>query len=62
MAVGRMYPHLNRAREVSAKIAANVAAYAFDQGLSKPGTPRPADLQKHMETVMYKPFGGASLK
>ena len=62
MAVGRMYPHLSRAREVSARIAANVAAYAFDEGLSKPGTPRPADLLKHMETVMYKPFGGASLK
>ena len=56
-----MYPHLSRAREVSAKIAAKVAAYVFDNGLDKSGTVRPADLHRHMKSVMYQPFGGISL-
>jgi malate dehydrogenase (oxaloacetate-decarboxylating)(NADP+) len=59
IAVGRMYPPLSKARDVSAQIAAAVAAFAFDKGIVKPGSERPADLLAFCKSKMYAPFDGA---
>jgi malate dehydrogenase (oxaloacetate-decarboxylating)(NADP+) len=51
--VGRVYPSLQRIREVSRDIAVAVAEVAFDAGLAD--NPRPADLRTHVEGAMYWP-------
>jgi len=52
-AKGRIYPGLDRIREVSAAIAVDVADVAFRSGLTKMN--RPADLLKHIKAQMYDP-------
>ena len=50
---GRIYPPLARIREVSLKIAAAVAAIAYDQGLE--ATPKPADLASFIRAQVFEP-------
>jgi len=52
-AKGRIFPGLERIREVSAAIAVPVAEVAFRRGLTKMN--RPADLLKHVKAQMYDP-------
>ncbi|KAI3801986.1 hypothetical protein L1987_30106 [Smallanthus sonchifolius] len=51
---GMIYPPLTNIRKISANIAANVAAKAYDLGLAT-RLPRPADLVKYAESCMYTP-------
>ncbi|HUX38934.1 MAG TPA: NAD-dependent malic enzyme [Rectinemataceae bacterium] len=51
--LGRVYPALDRIREVSAHIGAAVAKVAFDDGLAR--VPRPADLLSFVEAAMWEP-------
>lgn len=51
--MGRIYPALDRIREVSAAIAVAVAEVAFERGLTKMS--RPADLLKQVKAHMYNP-------
>ena len=53
LAAGRVYPSLDRIREVSAKIAFAVADLAHRQGLA-PG-PTPPDLTARIEKLIYQP-------
>jgi len=53
LAAGRVYPPLNRIREVSAKIAFAVADLAYRRGLA-PG-PTPPDLTARIEQLIYQP-------
>ena len=53
LAAGRVYPSLNRIREVSAKIAFAVADLAHRRGLA-PG-PTPSDLAHRIERLVYQP-------
>jgi malate dehydrogenase (oxaloacetate-decarboxylating)(NADP+) len=53
LAQGRIYPGLDRIREVSAAIAVAVAEVAFQRGLT--AMPRPADLRAHVAAQMYDP-------
>jgi malate dehydrogenase (oxaloacetate-decarboxylating)(NADP+) len=53
LAQGSLYPPLSQVREVSARIAAAVAAVAFHDGLA--GIDRPADLLGFIRTQMYAP-------
>jgi len=50
---GSLYPPLARVREVSAHIAAAVAAVAFARGLA--GAPRPDDPLALVRSQMYEP-------
>ena len=52
-AKSRIFPGLERIREVSAAIAVAVAEVAFRSGLTK--MTRPADLLKHVKAQMYDP-------
>jgi malate dehydrogenase (oxaloacetate-decarboxylating)(NADP+) len=53
LAVGRLYPSLQRIREVSLAIAESVAAVAFQQGLAeKPGK---HPLHEYIQSQMYQP-------
>ena len=52
-AQGSLYPPLKNIRDVSAQIAAAVAAVAYRQGLA-PGT-EPADLLGFVKSQMYEP-------
>lgn len=52
---GMIYPPLTNIRKISAHIAANVAAKAYELGLAT-RLPRPADLVKHAESCMYTPY------
>jgi malate dehydrogenase (oxaloacetate-decarboxylating)(NADP+) len=53
LAVGRLYPSLQRIREVSLAIAESVAAVAFQQGLAqKPGK---HPLHEYIKSQMYQP-------
>lgn len=54
LAEGRVYPALNRIREVSAGIATAVAQVAYDQGLAT--VPHPADLPAFIQSQMYQPI------
>ncbi|MBI5529400.1 MAG: NAD-dependent malic enzyme [Deltaproteobacteria bacterium] len=51
--MGRIYPSLTRIREVSANIGAAVAAVAFKDGLAR--IRKPANLLRHVKSVMWKP-------
>jgi malate dehydrogenase (oxaloacetate-decarboxylating)(NADP+) len=53
LAAGRIYPELQRIREVSGKIAYEVAEIAFRRGLAR--CPRPDDLAAAVASAMYKP-------
>jgi malate dehydrogenase (oxaloacetate-decarboxylating)(NADP+) len=50
---GRIYPALERIREVSARIAVAVAEVAFSEGLA--GVPRPKDVLKLVQASMWEP-------
>ena len=50
---GSLYPALPRIREVSAHIAAAVAATANRSGLA--GTPPAADMLEHIQAQMFNP-------
>ncbi|XP_022893342.1 NADP-dependent malic enzyme-like [Olea europaea var. sylvestris] len=52
---GMIYPPLSNIRKISANIAANVAAKAYELGLAT-RLPRPSDLVKHAESCMYTPY------
>ncbi|KAI3471465.1 hypothetical protein Pfo_031103 [Paulownia fortunei] len=51
---GMIYPPFSNIRKISAHIAANVAAKAYELGLAT-RLPRPADLVKYAESCMYTP-------
>ncbi|XXG57369.1 hypothetical protein AAC387_Pa03g4540 [Persea americana] len=51
---GQIYPPFSNIRKISAHIAANVAAKAYDLGLAT-RLPRPVDLVKYAENCMYNP-------
>jgi malate dehydrogenase (oxaloacetate-decarboxylating)(NADP+) len=51
---GSLFPPLNQIRSVSAKIAADVVARAYDLGLAR-HTPRPANLEEFCKSKMYSP-------
>ena len=53
LATGRVYPPLNRIREVSAKIAFAVADLAHRRGLAT--EPRPPDLAEHIQQLIFQP-------
>ena len=53
LAQGSLFPALRRVREVSAHIAAAVAAVAFDEGLA--GVEHPGDLELYVREHMYDP-------
>ncbi len=53
LALGRVYPALDRIREVSAYIAAATAQVAYDRGLAT--VPQPADLVAAARAAMYEP-------
>ncbi|EPS61465.1 malic enzyme, partial [Genlisea aurea] len=52
---GMIYPPFAGIRTISAHIAANVAAKAYELGLAT-RLPRPADLVKFAESCMYTPY------
>ncbi|KAL9250872.1 NADP-dependent malic enzyme-like protein [Drosera capensis] len=51
---GLLYPPLNNIRKISAHIAANVAAKAYELGLAT-RLPQPENLVKYAESCMYSP-------
>ncbi|XP_010915394.1 NADP-dependent malic enzyme [Elaeis guineensis] len=51
---GLIYPPFTNIRKISAKIAANVAAKAYELGLAS-HLPRPENLVKYAESCMYSP-------
>ncbi len=53
LAQGRIYPALERIREVSARIAVAVAEVAYAEGLAT--LPRPDDLPAYVQSLMYVP-------
>ncbi|KAJ3695076.1 hypothetical protein LUZ60_000453 [Juncus effusus] len=54
-AKGLIYPPFTNIRKISAHIAANVAAKAYELGLAS-RRPRPQDLVKYAESCMYTPL------
>lgn len=53
LAMGRVYPDLQRIREVSAKIAVAVAEVVFARKLTR--MPHPSDIAEHVLAQMYQP-------
>jgi malate dehydrogenase (oxaloacetate-decarboxylating)(NADP+) len=53
LAQGSLLPPLKNVRDVSAHIAAAVAAVAFREGLAQ--VPEPADLLSFVQSQMYEP-------
>jgi malate dehydrogenase (oxaloacetate-decarboxylating)(NADP+) len=56
LAMGRLYPPLERVRDVSRRIACAVAEVAYAAGLAE--APRPEDLTAHVAALMYEPTYG----
>lgn len=54
LAAGRLYPPLDRIRDVSARIAVGVAEVAFTRGLA--AAPRPADVPAAIRAAMFEPI------
>jgi malate dehydrogenase (oxaloacetate-decarboxylating)(NADP+) len=54
LARGRIYPSLTRIRDVSARIATEVATLAYDEGLTDKD--RPDDILADVREHMYQPF------
>ena len=54
LALGRIYPSLSRVREVSALIAAEVAAIAYNEGLAQ--RERPGDILADIRQQMFQPI------
>ncbi|KAF5748549.1 putative malic enzyme [Tripterygium wilfordii] len=52
---GLIYPPFSNIRKISAQIAANVAAKAYELGVAT-RLPRPANLVKYAESCMYSPI------
>jgi malate dehydrogenase (oxaloacetate-decarboxylating)(NADP+) len=50
---GSLYPALPRIREVSARIAAEVAQVAYQRGLA--ARPAPSDVLSYVQSQMYEP-------
>jgi malate dehydrogenase (oxaloacetate-decarboxylating)(NADP+) len=53
LAQGRIFPALERVREVSTAIAVAVAEVAFERGLAS--LPRPIDVEEKVRSLMYEP-------
>ena len=53
LSAGRIYPALERIREVSIQIAAAVCEVAYSQHLAR--RPRPPDLRTFIRSIMYEP-------
>jgi malate dehydrogenase (oxaloacetate-decarboxylating)(NADP+) len=53
LAQGSLYPPLKNVREVSARIAVDVAEVAYNRGLA--GRPRPSDVMADIRANMYEP-------
>ncbi len=53
LAMGRIFPSLQRIREVSVGIATAVAQVAYDQGLAR--APEPEDLESRVREEMFQP-------
>jgi len=53
LATGNLYPSLSRIREVSGRIALDVATEVFREGLSR--GPEPTNLADHVESLRYEP-------
>jgi malate dehydrogenase (oxaloacetate-decarboxylating)(NADP+) len=53
LATGNLYPSLSRIREVSGRIALDVAKEVFREGLSRGA--QPADLAAHVQSLRYDP-------
>jgi malate dehydrogenase (oxaloacetate-decarboxylating)(NADP+) len=53
LALGRVYPSLSRIREVSALIAAEVAAIAYREGLAQ--RDEPEDILADVRDYMFQP-------
>jgi malate dehydrogenase (oxaloacetate-decarboxylating)(NADP+) len=53
LAQGSLYPPLKNVRDVSARIAVDVAEVAYNRGLA--GKPRPADVMADIRASMYEP-------
>jgi malate dehydrogenase (oxaloacetate-decarboxylating)(NADP+) len=51
--MGRIFPALERIRDVSAAVATAAAEVAYDQGLAR--EPKPDDLTGHIRSMMYHP-------
>jgi malate dehydrogenase (oxaloacetate-decarboxylating)(NADP+) len=56
LALGRVYPALSQIREVSAMIAAEVAAIAYAQGLATEKTPADATAAALLPMIRKKMF------
>jgi malate dehydrogenase (oxaloacetate-decarboxylating)(NADP+) len=54
LAMGTLYPPLEKIRTVSAKIAESVALNAHKTGVAT--KPRPTDMLVHVKSLMYDPF------
>ena len=51
--LGRLYPHMNKIREVSMKIAIHVTNYAYDSGLAN-YYPKPANTEAFIDSNVYR--------
>ena len=60
LAQGSLYPPLSNVREVSARIAAEVAAIAFREKLAT--VPQPADVLAWVKASMYQPSYGRATR
>jgi malate dehydrogenase (oxaloacetate-decarboxylating)(NADP+) len=59
LSLGRLYPSLDRIRDVSAAIGTVVAEEAYAQGFAR--ADRPEDLEAYVRSLMFKPTYEASL-
>lgn len=61
LALGTVYPPLSEIREVSARIAADVAKNAYETGVAT-NLPRPDDLLSYCKSLMYDPLTSAKIE